>query len=612
MRKNDLYPARVQMVNGVRWGYINRHGQFILPPRFTEAGDFQENGLAVVQVRVRAGGRVGMQAGTQAGTQARTQARTQAGMQARTQAGSPGETRAGVIDSRGRFVVPPKYLSISLFSEGRAVAMDARGAWVIDEKGRVLTGRAYNFVGTFQDGRAVAAVLDPQGNSVYGYLDRQGREVIPLQYQSAEDFVGGKAVVQPKLNEFALIDREGRILARYPYTFVGNLSEGLLTFRPSSDLDAKFGYLNEQGRMVLPPVYSTAGPFQECRAAVNTAENFTENHFGLIDRRGRFFISPEYYDILFLGDGRVAPGKPVDPSRSYLGAVYAVADLNGRFLTGFIFSWVNPYQDGLASVVSGDQTFFIDKNGKMAADRPVLEGNGTLTLVGDLVKAEVDFRLAYYTLNGRLIWRQNTVIPLNRQFRVREGKYKPNKDYLVYYPQIEGMTDLQAQQSVNGRLAQLSGVVPVGSGQLDYNFFGTFSIEFYRKQLLVLDLSSYRMAFGAAHGMPSEIYPHVDLVSGRFYQLPDLFKPGSNYVQVLSDIIARQIQTNPEYSYVFPDSFKGIRPDQYFYVSADSLFIYFFPYEIAPYAAGFPTFRIPFAEIIGLINTEGEFWRAFH
>jgi hypothetical protein len=58
----------------------------------------------------------------------------------------------------------------------------------------------------------------------------------------------------------------------------------------------------------------------------------------------------------------------------------------------------------------------------------------------------------------------------------------------------------------------------------------SFAIEFFRNKLLVLQLSSYRFPYGAAHGMPSELYPHVDLVSGRFYQLKALFKPGSNYV----------------------------------------------------------------------------------
>ncbi|MFD2879201.1 RsiV family protein [Paenibacillus rhizoplanae] len=127
----------------------------------------------------------------------------------------------------------------------------------------------------------------------------------------------------------------------------------------------------------------------------------------------------------------------------------------------------------------------------------------------------------------------------------------------------------------------------------------------------MLELSGYHFPFGAAHGMPTRIYEHINLRTGKFYTLSDLFKPGSKYVQKLSDIVGKQIANDPQYSYVFPDTYKGITADQPFYVDAQALYLYFAPYEIAPYSAGFPTFRIPYAEIMGLISTEGEFWQSF-
>ncbi|MNP62681.1 hypothetical protein D3C76_1579810 [compost metagenome] len=96
------------------------------------------------------------------------------------------------------------------------------------------------------------------------------------------------------------------------------------------------------------------------------------------------------------------------------------------------------------------------------------------------------------------------------------------------------------------------------------------------------------------------------------YELKDLFKPNSDYVKVLSQIVGDQIKNDPQYSYVFPDTYEGISPNQPFFVTADALHLYFNPYEIAPYAAGFPTFTIPFVQIRDIINTEGSFWKAFH
>jgi hypothetical protein len=147
---------------------------------------------------------------------------------------------------------------------------------------------------------------------------------------------------------------------------------------------------------------------------------------------------------------------------------------------------------------------------------------------------------------------------------------------------------------------------------LDYNYFGDFAVAFFKNRLVELELTGYNYPFGAAHGMPTMTYVPIDLVSGRIYALKDLFKPGSDYVRVLSDIVGNQIKNNPEYSYVFPDSFKGISPDQPFYVKENALYLYFAPYEIAPYAAGFPTFRIPFSQIADIIDENGDFWRSFH
>ncbi|MFZ3170928.1 MAG: WG repeat-containing protein [Carboxydocellales bacterium] len=573
MRKINLYPALVQTVEGVKWGYIDNNGKFVLLPQYEAAEDFQDNGLAIVQIK----------------------------------------GKFGVIDLRGNFVVEPKYGSIIGFTEGRAAVVDDQGFKVIDEQGQVLTDKAYSFIGMYQEGRAVVANTDSQGNYLYGYLDLLGKEVIPLQYRSADDFVGGKAVVQVKDYEYALIGLYGETLARYNYAFVGNLGEGLLAFKLSQNFEGLFGYIDEQGKVVQPPQYSSAGPFHEGRAVVNTSTDILTNQYGLIDRKGNLLIKPVYNDLLYLGEGRVAAGKALDSKKPYMGSKYAIANLDGNILSNFIFSSVEPYKEGLASATDGNKTFFIDRGGRVAQNLPIVKGSGTVTFVGALVKANVDYHLSYYLPNGSMVWQQNTIIPLNSQYRVREEKYKPNKDYLVYYPQIEGMVDRTAQKKANKKLAELSRVIPVKSNaQLDYTFDGNFAIEFFCNKLLVLQLSSYRFPYGAAHGMPSELYPHVDLVSGRFYQLKALFMPGSNYVQVLSDIIGYQIIHNPEYSYVFPDSYHGIKPDQPFYVSEHILSIYFFPYEIAPYAAGFPTFRIPFAAIMGIINVQGNFWRAFH
>ncbi|MBM6861415.1 DUF3298 domain-containing protein, partial [Clostridium saudiense] len=107
---------------------------------------------------------------------------------------------------------------------------------------------------------------------------------------------------------------------------------------------------------------------------------------------------------------------------------------------------------------------------------------------------------------------------------------------------------------------------------------------------------------GAAHGLSSKITPVINLDSGEFYSLEDLFKLGSDWKGRLNSIIQKMIDEDPQYNYVYKDGFKGINEGQNFYLDENNLYIYFQPYDIGPYAAGFITFKIPFSLIEGIME----------
>jgi len=142
--------------------------------------------------------------------------------------------------------------------------------------------------------------------------------------------------------------------------------------------------------------------------------------------------------------------------------------------------------------------------------------------------------------------------------------------------------------------------------------YGNFEILFFKENLLVLEIDTYNYPFGAAHGLTTRSTPNINLVTGEFYTLNDLFKGGIYWTNEINKIIEEMIKTNPEYSDVYEDGFKGISEDQDFYVDADNLYIYFSPYDIAPYSSGFVTFKIPFEEIDPLINKDGNFYKSFN
>ena len=558
-----LYPAEMKGIGGSKWGYINEKGIFVLPAKYEMARDFQENGLAIVQFN----------------------------------------NLTGIINSDGYFIVNPKYDTISPFSEGRTMVIDSEGFKVIDESGKVITSKAYSFIDDYQEGRAVVANTNEHGDYLYGYLNRRGNEVIALSYESASDFQNGKALVKIKEGSYALIDLTGKVLKSYPYEMVDDYGEGMLAFRKSNE--GKWGYMDESGKVMIEPKFTGTQSFIEGRAIVNV-----DNNYGLIDTQGNFIIKPNYNSLLYLGENRYALGKSADPEKPYLFPKYAIADSNGQIYTGFIYNGVSKYKDGIASAYNDKFTFFIDKHGQRITHLLKVEGSGSLIFDNAFIKGDIDLRTLYFDKKGKLVWKQNTVIPLTDQYSVIENKFKPNKDYLIYYPQVKGIKN---QESVNQTLKVLAGVKPIPEHtQLESSYIGEFDVSFYKNNLLVIEINGYDYPFGAAHGMPIKKYAHIDLRTGKFYQLKDLFTSDSDYLKVISDIIGEQIKNDDQYSYVFPDTYKGIKANQPFFISKEGLNLYFVPYDIAPYVAGFPTFTIAFEEINSILDKNGDFWRSFH
>ena len=565
----EVHLASISTLDGFKWGYINSKGEFVIKPLYNWARQFQQNGLAVITI----------------------------------------DDLSGIIDGTGKYVVPPKYQSIQEFSEGLAVVVSEKGFIVIDESGREVTSKAYNYIGNFKNSRAVFSSINSDGKWLYGYINRQGNIVIAPKYEIAGDFKNGKAVVKFEGGEYAIIDTHGVILQRFKYAFVGDLGEGLLAFKENEG--DKFGYIDELGNIVIAAQFTSAEPFKRERAIVNTSDNYL-NSYGLIDKKGNLIITPKYNNIELLGENLVAVGIAINKKRPYIGSRYAIVDIYGKFLTDFIYYGVSNYKNKLASAYDNSKTFFINKTGKKVMKLPSVNGTGTLSFEGDIIKADVDNRITYLDKSGDIIWRQNGNIILNDQYAIKEKKYKPNRNYLVYYPQVKGMKNNKAEDFVNEKLKEKSEVKYIGrKEELDYSYIGQFAVEFFKNELLVIKLSAYNYAFGAAHGMPTEIYTHINLNSGSFYELKDLFKLNSNYVEVLSDIIRKQIENMGPDSGIWLDQYKGIKEDQPFYISENVLNIYFTPYEIAPYAYGFPTFKIPYEEIMDIINREGEFWNSF-
>lgn len=110
------------------------------------------------------------------------------------------------------------------------------------------------------------------------------------------------------------------------------------------------------------------------------------------------------------------------------------------------------------------------------------------------------------------------------------------------------------------------------------------------------DIYAYRER--AAHGQTIRRSYTFDLLTGRLYQLSDLFRKDSDYIGRISAIIKEQIEER-EIPLIKP--FDKITSDTGYYLTANELIVYFQAYEYTPGYVGIPEFSIPYTAIEGLV-----------
>jgi len=117
---------------------------------------------------------------------------------------------------------------------------------------------------------------------------------------------------------------------------------------------------------------------------------------------------------------------------------------------------------------------------------------------------------------------------------------------------------------------------------------------------------TYTKYSGGVHNEYENRGYNVYMPNGQFLNLSDLFKDNVDYKSVINDEIRRQIEElvkkNPENGQIY--QFSTIKDNQKFYIQDDNLVIFFDLYEIAPYPAGIPEFKINIKTISHILKDE--------
>ena len=226
------------------------------------------------------------------------------------------------IDNKGEVVLAIKKPLVSPFSEGLALVGTAvhpktrnlTSYGYVDRTGKLVIPGAYEQGQDFHNG--LAAV---RSGARWGYINRQAEVVIPFQYQIAEDFRDGIARVQPDFNRVQFIDTLGKVLLEGDGGDMGRFSEGLLyvnlqgeankdSGRARGYVDRNFKFVNRLGEDSSGFWPLRCEEFHEGRAAVEIGSN----KWGFIDRDGKLVVPAQYSTVQPYSEGvagvAIAPG----------------------------------------------------------------------------------------------------------------------------------------------------------------------------------------------------------------------------------------------------------------------------------------------------------------
>lgn len=109
-----------------------------------------------------------------------------------------------------------------------------------------------------------------------------------------------------------------------------------------------YGFMNGQGKLMIPAMYNEVGPFQEGLAVVSK-----DDKFGIIDKRNQVIVDFQYDEILEFVKNRAVVRK---------GDQYGVIDRIGKIIFPFIYEDISLRNDGLYEVVQKGEMHYFDAN----------------------------------------------------------------------------------------------------------------------------------------------------------------------------------------------------------------------------------------------------------
>jgi hypothetical protein len=193
--------------------------------------------------------------------------------------------KQGAVNQNGKIIIQAKYENIDIFDEYFICTLNDK-VGVLNFNNKTVLPFDFDHIAYYKDEFIVCR------DKKYGVINKKKANIIPSIYDHISACSDGYIAVKNK--KYGFLDKNAKMRIDFLYDELGGDNIAYSGNRIVFKLDGKYGFLDENGRIVIPAKYRYAKSFKNGRAVV-----YTDKYAGTINVNGDFEIKPDKYTSIF-------------------------------------------------------------------------------------------------------------------------------------------------------------------------------------------------------------------------------------------------------------------------------------------------------------------------
>jgi WG containing repeat len=194
--------------------------------------------------------------------------------------------KIGVFNRLGKQVLPLEYAKVHFLPNRILAAKTSNGSFALfDGSGNQLTDFIINTAGYYNETTKLFPVYQTSNNTItgMGFMDLNGKMVIPYKYHQADNFFDGYAMVANN-KKWGIIDEKDKVIVPLQYEAVGSRFTGGWF---SVKQNGKWTFINKEGKYING---GQAGTSNTTPAPSTNNKPVLDNEYVYSQRVGKFLL----------------------------------------------------------------------------------------------------------------------------------------------------------------------------------------------------------------------------------------------------------------------------------------------------------------------------------